>query len=484
MRKLNNIFVWMGLFLSCFQSLLAQDQKYVEERVNILQNKILDLKIKRIMSRFSWSGYLDTAYNNYDSQNQKTLLGPADPLNRNTKLYKSNLRININGSLSKKLNAYFTLDGSWYHNRSLQRPQAVYEWQHSNDAGYRTRVLKAYFDYELSSDFVFSAGKLSTIEGPPTAFIVDAPHRLGTYPLLVYSLPFDGFALTWKIHNSFDLKDEFVSRTVIAPLLNGNALSPWDGEILGFHPDDDNRLVKSGFYYTQMFEFHSSRLSVAERLSVIVQLSHGVFPSLQNILVPWTDGSLLEFSLKNDDALTHKDATIHLEGKGLFWDWFSVYFQFKQNWNRAPTPIDIAVIRDNGDIDAIFAGGTCGGDCTNQKLPTNYNFFANPASKTDGSQILYGVKFKYLNHFLGGEIYNGSLGAQHVAFLLPQTTSFYNEVGTGQHLYYGHRIHGQPMSFRLGYSRFETEHELILPYMFIPSNRKVSHIYTSLKVTF
>lgn len=502
MKKLfkNRLIIMLGIF-GCLSSVMSADNLTVQ-KLEELENEILDMQINEAQDLINWSGEFETSHDQYDSEKQidGTTLSLADPATRNTKIYRSTLTLNANMALNSKLNTYIAFDATWFHNSRLFVEKTTEEYAPNNNSGFNLQVVKAYFDYSITKDLIFSVGRLPTMKGPPTHFYLNE-ERQGTYPLLMYSVPLDGIALTWNnLDRHLSLPGNLALRTIYSPIVDTDTYRPWDGAILGYHPDDDSTLIQPGYMLSQIIEYNSRQIPFVEHLNLILHGMYANFPRMQSELIPYLDGSIFEYSLDNATALKYQSIVAHLELSGVGVKWLDLFVQAKKSWNRSPSPGKVAVIHDEGyfydSLDALgvsmgmnpgdlpTAQGCAAGDCSGVKLDQNHVYLQSSMGDKTGSSVLYGVKVKHQRSYLGAEMIHSTIGALGTSHRIDRATNLYNIIGKGYHVFAGYRFQNQPLSLRLGYSKTESEFEFTSPYIYVPSEREIGHVYVSARVLF
>src|SRR5690606_4524233 len=122
---------------------------------------------------------------------------------------------------------------------------------------------RAFANYAFTKSFIFSAGRLPTVDGMPKHMSRDQA-MMGNYPTLAYSAIFDGVAFTY-------LKSigahKFTGRFVYTPFSQLN-LNNRSKRVV----DSSNQKVDSlEDGYSLMFEYENEQLSWARRAHIILQ---------------------------------------------------------------------------------------------------------------------------------------------------------------------------------------------------------------------
>ena len=186
----------------------------VEERIQSLEDEILELKLKSAVTLpLAWSGEFSTLYhwNDYESQSGT----PRKEIFRYT---ISDFRLNADYTKHTKLRFYSSVVGSYVWNNTFQRPTVITDTTLNNVKGPYLFIDKAYLDYFIiDRKFSLSLGRFPTQYGPPHQFS-HAENRKGTYPTILFSIPLDGVSVTANLGKIFDSKERYIFRFIYSPI--------------------------------------------------------------------------------------------------------------------------------------------------------------------------------------------------------------------------------------------------------------------------
>ncbi|MEZ4872061.1 MAG: DUF3373 family protein [Bdellovibrionales bacterium] len=158
------------------------------------------------------------------------------------------------------------------------------------------QVDKAYVDYSITDNFVFSIGRLPTTEGVPTNYYYGEA-RMATYPRLSYNSFFDGIGLTWN-------KNNHAVRFLYTPFnyyFGGSSTSNQSSM------DGTKDLSGTKEFYTLMYEFNNSNVSWAENFNVSALYQHTDIPFGDQIVSGQRLWSNIVYGLRN--FAVHFEAT-------------------------------------------------------------------------------------------------------------------------------------------------------------------------------
>lgn len=174
----------------------AQEQPTLEQRIQILEQKITEAQAQQSLDVFKFGGQMTSSYD--DLAVKEEYPDPKD----NSGLNYLRLRFSLDTTvdLDPKLKIYTRMTTTKFFNRL--HAQGVETRPNDFDAAYRYStpnvfLEKAYLDYVVNNKFTVSVGKLPTVEGGPS-HIWDSQPRQGTYPMMNLNVPLDGVAGTYK----------------------------------------------------------------------------------------------------------------------------------------------------------------------------------------------------------------------------------------------------------------------------------------------
>lgn len=186
------------ILLFAVAPMMAQANAELESRIEALEERSM-------LNIFDFSGNLKYSY---DSRDIKTDAGTETQGNWN----RLTFGLNINAKPYENLSFFSTLRMSKYFNTIFGGVEPASGLTASRDMGGSMMfVEKAYADYSFSDKFVFSFGRLPTIDGVPANYMYGKP-VMGTYPSMAYASTLDGLAFTYKAMDSLAI------RAVYSPL--------------------------------------------------------------------------------------------------------------------------------------------------------------------------------------------------------------------------------------------------------------------------
>lgn len=166
-----------------------------------VEDRLADLEANQAVNIFKFGGHLDTYYDSIKLKQTPTTTSTASEEN----LYYFRLRagINMNADVSERTKFYSRFVASKFFNKFSEqgtelntRASSLAEGR-KYAGGSEIYLEKAYADVKISDKWVFSFGRLSTVDGPYTNMSLNKA-RMGTYPYLAYNAVFDGFAVSYN----------------------------------------------------------------------------------------------------------------------------------------------------------------------------------------------------------------------------------------------------------------------------------------------
>lgn len=452
----------------------------IEERINKLENDILDLKLKNIdNNKLSIGGAFHNTYrqNYYD---EKNALIPKDSYSS----IFSKFLISFDKTNRKKVKFYSLIGASYLWNNTFQTPTVVTDFlQESDIRGSYFFVEKAYLDYFiLEKSLSFSLGRLPSQYGPPFHFSVNQD-RLGTYPGMVYSVPLDGIALTFNAKNYFKTIDRYVFRLIFSPLYNitsGGA----EPNTLGRERNFQNIDTKEGKVIHFNFEY-GSKFNFAESL-FIAQVFHGKFgrpKTIDNIRglfnsslakLGGTDRNVYEIGSRSEEQAEVNAANLYFEFNSLFRSKLDLYGNYRYTKFNSTGDMVATLVEANTPISSL--GLNSAGDTV------SLGGFVYDES-TSGSSVLLGSRFRFSDSFnLGIEYINNSFGYFPSAIRNIQSLEFYNIIGNGKHIYMNYKLENNlNITLGLNENQIDARFQTI---SFIKVDGTYKNLYTHLSLLF
>jgi hypothetical protein len=143
-------------------------------------------------------------------------------------------QFNADANVSKNVKFYSRMTMTKHMNRWATQGQSsplLMDVYSADGYGYTNQgpvmmVEKAYADLTVpNTGVVVSFGRIPTTDGPP-AQNWDGRARMGTYPMLSYNVPLDGFALTYKLDQYLPSAHKLAVRAIYTPFGSMNIGSP------------------------------------------------------------------------------------------------------------------------------------------------------------------------------------------------------------------------------------------------------------------
>ncbi len=432
--------------LLCFAE--KQDYKELENRIEELENSLLDIELSQAARKFSFSGDFGVNYDNYQSDGWAN-----SPKNRSSNVTNIVFELNADVKVSKRLSFYSTLYSNFYMNKNVATVGPVLETSRHLDGTAFLKLNKAYLDYQIiPGTLVLSAGRLPTTDGPPE-HLKDGDERRGTYNTLSYSLPFDGFALTYK-GSSDDKKHSYSLRGIVNP---GNIVPTTDihgGSEKGKESSVRGQISKPESFYFATAEYQTKAFRLVDKLTLLLnyaafslagpgeQVSRGLLDSSKP-----GDRNVYRISHPEDTAYSAQNIVAYLELEGLFKSRFDIYSSYKYTNAKKRGNLIGTIIEDN-------EGGALGAQGTTYSL----GGFLTDSDITAGQQ-LHGVRYRYNDRLLTGlEYISTNIGTTPSSFFSRRNTAQYNWMGQGYHSYVTLLMPSQSSSLRVGYINFLRDH--------------------------
>jgi len=419
----------------------------LSKKIEQLEKDVLDLQISSMLSKVMISGEFFNTISKVDTFNN-----PQGKKNRHQENFVGNLILNVNSSIGSDVQFYTSLYSSFFYGSSVFSPDYSTGQITDSTVGYSLNVIKAYIDYKIWNErIILSLGRMPTVYGPPS-HLYDLTKRTGTYPLIGFSVPFDGGAITWNLKQTFLLKDDLDTRFIFAVVNKGNAADLDSGKVAEYGTD---RLAENTYIYSYMLDYGTKRFpNISSDGRFILQGYYGklkTFPALRtrgllDSELPG-DHDLYEVYASQDDLLDMYGLIVHLEMSDVFKLPVDAYITYKRNWITSHANVLWRIVDDGQGGGALGDSGSLGG------------YFVN--GKEAGDSILAGGLYKISSKIgVGGEYLFASAGSMDSTYYTKTTTKFYNIVGDGYHLYYTQSLKADRMNYRLGYMNALSKKEL------------------------
>ncbi len=277
-------FFYIFISLLCFSS-FAQEIS-VEERLNQLEAKLLDLEYNQAVNKLQFSGSFLNHYENYyaDRKRDDSVIVANDEDTQNAALSVFLMRVDLNFDvrISKDFRFFSTLGMSKYWNLDGREARVDDESENFNSlgGGYRSTGSEARFDTaylrykKKGSLWSFALGRMTTNGGPPINQL-DGLDRSGTYPLMTYNVVLDGAAFIYDLSRFMPRNHKLKLRVFYTPFmsvdLNDKARNRSDS-INDTDPGPVNergaRVDSNASFVTLLTEYHIQKLSWLKSLDI------------------------------------------------------------------------------------------------------------------------------------------------------------------------------------------------------------------------
>jgi hypothetical protein len=166
---------------------------------NSLEDRVEDLELSRDLNIFSFSGQLENRVDTYSSEDKKTA-GSAE--NTDKTLWATYFKFNMEAKPNDRLSFYGRLAMSKSWNDFAARGGSSIATDSGSGgrdrAGAKIYVERAFINYKIMDNLVYTIGRMPTVDGPPYHFSTGTA-RAGAYPMVAYASMLDGMALTYGL---------------------------------------------------------------------------------------------------------------------------------------------------------------------------------------------------------------------------------------------------------------------------------------------
>lgn len=453
-----------------------------ESTIAQLEERLSNLELKNDLNLLQFAGRFITRYDNIT-------VDKRDGGYFNHNLYRLQFSLDMSANLNSKLNFHGRLTSSKYFNH-MNRGSSTDPFGAAADVvnadptrdfgvadnfsgGPTTFLERAFLNYNVTDNMVFTVGRLPTIDGAPAEYLDDVS-RQGTYPLMAFSYVLDGAAVTYNFQNLPGGRS-LSARFIYTPFVNYDSLTnnmktggSSSKKTLGASGTSGTaqnievqstvmREVENTTVVTGMLDYSSSAGLVGKEFGAIAQYSHA-----EDLFYPASILSNINFDYSIATLHTHingvANSNLDLSLDATFTNVKSNGFANKGKLllngadisttnlgNGAPAAtgcIDLDVLGAGNPTGA--RGGTCKGFLTNQE-----------SDSSAGIGLLMSAKYKFnsvmlKNPSLGVEGIKGSKnyfkfdGASH------ELSGFYSTRGWGAHVYWLQPV-TDGLKLRIGY---------------------------------
>lgn len=425
-----------------------------------LEERVAELEANQTVNIFNFSGFLSTRYDDIDA---KQTYPATTAFEGHTQHWRLKSVLNINANVSSRTKFYSTLAVSkkfnkWNSKSSGSGTAAIYlselEESRSNN-GSQVYLEKAYADYSISDNTVFSFGRLPTVDGPPSNLPMGKA-RMGTYPSMGYNATFDGMAFSYK--KAINEDQNLSLRLLYTPFTyytnsQGKMFDPPSG--LSNIVINNEKVNSETRMFAEMLEYSIKNTPVAQDFSLILFMYQ-----TEKLAI---DGA--DFNAGSG------------AGSGLINLKFSAEVLLAQLEKVAGSDLDLALtiltskVQNRGVVTVPGAGSI-------------YGFGASYSEETlSGSSLLLSGRYKFNNLYVGAEYLQGGKNVFNYSPASEYLTGFYSTAGKGLHLYTLYKI-APELGLRLGYVDQQYENT---PFTFGPvasTDRKITTVYSEIRLDF
>jgi hypothetical protein len=245
-----------------------------------LESRVSELEAQTLLNHFRFGGYFVFRFDaiEYRPENDASKANHSYPLSMR-------LALNVDVDISSELKFYSTLGMNKLANMAFTAdnnpvaPDFQGSFVRSSSSVYVDRAYLEYRPHFLP--VAFSAGRLPTIDGPPS-HLWDGQPRLGTYPMTWFNSIADGLSLTVNLGKLLPEGHSLFVRGVYAPSGQYDVASPY------------KQLESGGALYpthmpagSAMIEYAVKDTALAENTNLILgYLSAGAWKVAPNLFMP------------------------------------------------------------------------------------------------------------------------------------------------------------------------------------------------------
>lgn len=320
-------------------------------------------------------------------------------------------------------------------------------------SGSQVYLERAYADIKMSDSLIFSAGRLSTMDGPPN-HLANGKSRMGTYPALVYNTTLDGLALTYN--HDLTTGSGLTARMVYTPLQSlswANNAPLYQGQITtGNDGKAGDKLPSSQAIASWMLEYNSKEMGIFGNFTAIYQGLTVNSLGFNGSSVGGTGRTVSEYGVH---SLTLDMANIAQSNVDLGLSFLS------------------SQMKNSGSVTAAALGGTV------------YGYGATQENETiSSSTTLASLRYKYAsNDYIGYEYLNGGKGNFIFDLGAEDLTNFQATPGTASNVYLLHKFSPE-LGLRVGYRQQEYKYSALAFGAISEIDRKVNSYYANLRLDF
>lgn len=467
MKKISKIALIISSLLA-FNSYASND-----ERLNALEQSVLDLEIKSLFNKINFSGDLLTSGVYTDSEQNTSGLAKT-----NRSLIVNNLQLHATSIIGKRFKIFTTLEASYYHGEGLIDSSAPSHFINEEIDGDHIRVSRAYFDFHIfEKELVFSLGRFPTTNGPPSHMYY-LEERMGTYPLMAYSVPVDASALTWNVKKTFNLKDSLSVRLITGKAHRGSRTAADSGGSAPIASNLANKKPQDDSVLSAMLEYGTRELPFGGKaLNFIFQYIKGHLGASSPSLVT---AQGVGYALK-PLGVTDEFYQLSINGDELAsFDIYNAYFELLDTFG---TNLDFYVNYKYSNIKNEANFQLTSLSETSKYGDTGSGLFGAKGTRTHGSSTLLGARYKFTNSFAAGaEYFFASHGSMPTTFWTKNKLDIYSTYGKTWHAYLAKTFYNQSVTTGFGVAKTDHNYEFTTGY--IATQRKTNKAYAFINLKF
>lgn len=427
-----------------------------------LEDRVAELEANSSLNIFKFSGTLMTQYDHIEGkQSQKGTSFAA--FDDKVDYMRILTYLNVDADVSSNVKFYSRYTVSKFMNSITNQTGASLNFRTTDigvSRGYtgsQVYLERAYADIKIAdSNFILSAGRLSTMDGPPN-HLAHGKSRMGTYPALVYNVILDGAALT---HNYDMGGSNIATRIVYSPLTTvvtglANGVPNYEGQpTTGGNGIAGDKLPSSNAILSWMLEYNNKEMGSFGNFTAIYQ-------------------GLTVNSLRTGG--NQVSATLGAGGT-------------KSSYNVHSLTLDMAnIAKSNVDLGVSFLSSDMKneGVITVGGFPAVFGYGASAENeKVSSTTTLASLRYKYAsNDYVGYEYLNGGKGNFIFDLGAEDLTGFQATPGTASNIYLLHKFSPE-LGLRIGYRTQEYKYSSLTVGPITEIDRKVNTGYANLRLDF
>lgn len=231
-----------------------------------LEERVEDLELSRDLNIFSFSGELENRFDYYTSRDKKN---PTGSENASKNFWSTYFKFNMEAKPTDRLSFFGRMTFSKYWNDFAVRGGsgiASDSGAGGRDlAGTKMYIERAFINYKITNNLVYTIGRMPTVDGPPYHF-GKGTARSGAYPMVSYASILDGMALTYGLGTGNGVLN---IRGVFTPSTFKDSTA--DNTDNKSYNSDGVRIKETSPMYSLMLDYEGNATKIYNRLNVIGQ---------------------------------------------------------------------------------------------------------------------------------------------------------------------------------------------------------------------